>query len=52
MHKGRRDLELMGIFNNHSLSKMERIAALWELELGKHNDLLTATSTKTLHILR
>ena len=32
--KERRDTELLGIFNNHTLGKIERITALKELELG------------------
>ena len=34
MLKERGDTELIGIFNNHTLNRIERIAALKELELG------------------
>ena len=34
MLKERRDTELIGIFNNYTLSRIERIAAIKELELG------------------
>ena len=34
MLKERRDTELIGIFNNHTLNRIERIAAFKELELG------------------
>ena len=34
MHKERRDTELLGIFNNYTLARIERITAIQELELG------------------
>lgn len=34
MLKERRDTELIRIFNNYTLSRIERIAAIKELELG------------------